>query len=917
MLLGRDRERQELERLLASARSGHSCVLGLVGEPGIGKTALLDYAAGRAGTMQVLRARGIESETNVPFAALLELLRPALGALGRIPAPQATALEVALALRPGAAGDRFAVGAGTLSLLATFADESPLLLLVDDAHGLDDASAGALLFALRRLLAEPVAALLAVRSGEASLLDDADLPTLPLSGLDPESSTALLGPLPTDLATRLHRATGGNPLALLALASEREQLEPAPVTAPIPLPKTISGAFARRAHALERSAQRLLLLVAASDVAELATLERAAGSLGLDLGGLEAAQQAGLLSVKDGRVGFSHPLARAAIYGEALPQARREAHRALAGAQPDRDADRRAWHLSLAAVGTDETAASALEQAGLRAQARSAYAAAAAAFERAARLSADEAVRGRRLFDAADCDWLCGSGERAAALLSEAEGLGADDERRIEIEHLRGRIATRRGPVMHGHEILVAAAERAATHDPERAITMLAEAVDASFFAGDARAMASAAQRAQSLLRPDASTRARFLAAMARGMAGVVGGAAEQGIASIRQAVALAERSEQVRGELQLLPWLIMGPLWLREVDTGHTLVETAIESARARAAIGILPWLLNRVARSHATTESWAAAEVAYDEAIGLAREAGQRTELAAALAGLAWLEARQGREQRCRAHAGEARELCDALGLALYACWTTRAIGELELALGRPLEAANHFEQLDADLAALAVFDVDLAPAAELVDAYLRLGRREQAAAVAERFVGAAREKGQPWSLARAERCCGLLGEDDFERHFEQALRLHEQTPDAFESACTRFAYGERLRRARQRRRARVQLGSALAVFDRLGAAPWSALAADELAASGETARRRDPSTLDELTPQELHIAHLLASGRTTRQTAAALFLSPKTIEYHLRSVYRKLGVNSREQLARSLPPWSYGAAGRGQPS
>ena len=904
MLLGRDRERQELDKLLATARTGHSAVLALVGEAGIGKTALLGYAEESAAGMRVLRARGIESEARVPFAALLELLRPTLGLLERIPPPQAAALEVALALRPGRPGDRFAVGAATLSLLAAYAEEAPTLVLLDDAHLLDAPSAESVLFALRRLLAEPIAALLAVRAGEPSLLDAADLPTLSVSGLDEDATASLLATMPRALSDRVHAATGGNPLALIELGGDAARIEAAAIASPLPVPDEISRAFAGRAESLEEPVRRLLVLVAASDSGELPAIERAATALGLDMPELAAAEETGLVRVADGRVEFRHPLARAAIYAQAPPEQRRAAHRALAAALPDRDADRRAWHLAAAALGTDERAAAALEQAAQRAGARSAYAVAALAYERAARLTAQEPRRGPLLFAAAETAWSAGLGERALSLLDEAQAHEGDRRGLVAIEHLRGRIATRRGPVMEGHAILVRAAELVSDSDPDLAVTMLAEGVDACFFAGDARAMQRTAQRAAELLQARASEQARFLAAITRGMALVFAGAGEDGIAAIREAVALAEGSQDLHEDVQLMPWLVMGPLWLREAQAGRVLVTAAIEGARARAELGVLPWLLGRVARSHAATADWSTARIQYDEAIALARATGQDVELAAGLAGLAWLDARTGRQEECRAAAAEARALCDALGVALYDTWAVRALGELELALGRPDAAVALFEEVEARLADLAIADPDLRPAAELVDAHVRLGHREEAGVVAERLAAAAREKGQPWSLARADRCRGLLADDGFEACFEDALALHELTPDDFERACTQLAYGARLRRGRRRRRAREELRGALDTFAALGAEPWVALAQGELAATGETARRRDASTLDELTPQELHIAQLLAAGRTTREAAAALFLSPKTIEYHLRSIYRKLGVNSRADLARTLP-------------
>lgn len=320
---------------------------------------------------------------------------------------------------------------------------------------------------------------------------------------------------------------------------------------------------------------------------------------------------------------------------------------------------------------------------------------------------------------------------------------------------------------------------------------------------------------------------------------------------------------------------------------------------------MGLLPVLLNHVARDEATAgDRWPEAEARYDESIRLTREIGQPTELAAALAGLAWVEARQGKADACRAHAAEAREICAELGVGLYRTWTHAALGELELGLGDASAAAAELESLAAELRTLGIGDVDLSPAPELVEAYLRLGRSEEAAVLAAAYSEQAAEKGQPWALARAARSRGLLAADDeLDESFEEALRWHARTPDFFETARTELAYGARLRRGRQRVRAREHLRVALELFDRLGAAPWAEQASTELAATGETARRRVPSTLDDLTPQELQIALLLAQGQTTREAAASLFLSPKTIEYHLRNVYRKLDIHSREELAEAF--------------
>ena len=906
-LIGRDDERLALDRLFAEARAGRSGVLAFVGEPGIGKTALLDHVAGGAEGMRVVRARGIESEAEVPFAGLAELLGPALEHLDRIPPRQAEALSGALALGPPAEGGRFAVGAATLSLLSAFAEEAPLALLVDDAHLLDGSSAGALLFAARRLVADPIALVLAVREGEPSLLDGADLRVLRVPGLGRRDASLLLEreALHGETLERLYRATAGNPLALLELAPEGSRLTALHVEAPLPISARIADAFVRRVERLPAATRRLLVIAAASGAGDLAVVAKAARSLGLDVTDLGPADEAGLVSLDDHRLTFSHPLVRSAIYAEAPAHERRRAHAALAAALPDPDADMRAWHLAAASLGPSDEASEALAQAGERARARSAYAVAAAAFDRSARLSPTEDRRAPLFFAAADAAWLAGDPERTIALLEEADRRASEPALRARVDRLRAHVAIRRGPVPPGCALMVATAAGVADDDPELAVVMLAEAVLGCAYSGDTPGIVAAAERAVALAARHRSRRTQFFAAMAQGMALVAAGDGRAGAGAVREAVELLGGPDELGEDPRLLPWIMFGPLWLREAEAGRSMIDGAIERARAEAAVGVLPTLLQHIARDQATSDRWSSAAASFDEAIRLGRETGQRVELAAALAGLALLNARRGRESECRGHAEEAAALCAELDLALYGSWALQAIGDLELALGRPAAALPHYEAKAEKLRAHGIADVDVSPAPELIEAYLRLGRPVQAEAAAGQFVAAAEAKGQPWALARAMRCRALLASDAAEADelFVEALRLHDLTPDGFEGALTRLARGARLRRGRQRVRAREELRAALAVFEPLGARPWADQAIAELAASGETARRRDASTLDDLTPQELQIARLLAEGRTTREAAAALFLSPKTIEYHLRHVYRKLGIHSRDELAARL--------------
>jgi DNA-binding CsgD family transcriptional regulator len=853
--------------------------------------------------MRVLRARGTESEREIPFGGLLQLLRPAIGELDRIPAPQRDALAAALALTNGAAGDRFAVGAATLSILCRYAEETPVALLVDDVHLLDRPSAEALLFAARRLVADPIAFLASARTGEPHLLAGADLPQLQLTGVDLAAAHELMGSrsdrvVPAELVERLHRSVAGNPLALLELAGDLDRLERTPPGAPVPVPAVLAAAFVARVARLSVDA-RTALLVTAVEGGDLGVDARACEALGVDVTTLAEAERASLVSLGGGRVEFRHPLVRSAVYASAHPDQRRAAHRAIAAALPDHDVDRRAWHVSETVVGTDPHAAAALEAAAVHAGERGAHAVAATALERAAQLTPPGRERAGRLVAAGKAAWLAGLPERADAMLSEALTLGPPLAVRTRAHELRGDIAVKCGSPVEAVRILVAAAAETAAADPDAAVSLLADAINASLWIGDAGSALRAGRDIEQLLRRTSTPATQILGTLALGMALVLAG--KGGTEQIRHAVGLLASQDVLHSDTRRLVWMVLGPLFLRESGTGRSLVRDAMREGRDRAAVGVLPALLFHVARDDATTDRWADAETAYDEAIRLSRETGQTTELGINLAGLAWLHAHQGRDADCRARAAEALRICTEHQIHVGSAWALFALGDLELGRGAPADALPHLEQLVQVLDSTGVLDADLSPAPELVDAYARLGRADAAASAALAFADRAAAKGQPWALARAWRANGLIcADDELDTRFGTALDWHERTLDAFETARTRLAYGARLRRARRRVDARTQLRLAVAAFDDLGAAGWADLAAAELKATGETARRRESSTAEDLTPQERQIALLLADGHSTREAAAALFLSPKTIEYHLRKVYTKLGIHSRAELA-----------------
>lgn len=920
MLVGRDRELKVVHALVAGARLGTSGVLVLTGEAGIGKTSILTYAAEAAAGVRVLRCAGSEAEHDVPFGGLAQLLRPTPEDLERIPAPQAQALAVALALRPGSAADRFAVGAATLSLLIRYSEEGPVGLIVDDAQWLDRASCEAIAFAARRLLADAVFVLVAARpDGQdglgQSLLTWAGLPQVRLSGIDLRATADLMrasGSTPRGVVGRLHEATGGNPLAVLELSRHPSQLALIPPGSPVPVSATLTRWFAQRAEGLDDET-RLAMLLTATAGSDLTVITRACQARGIPVAALIAAEAAGLLRIDADRVEFAHPLIRSAIYAAAGPGERRGLHATVAAALPELEHDRRAWHRSEAALGPDDQVAAELDAVGQRANSRGAYAVCATACERAARLSGNDADRARRFLDAGEAAWRAGDSGWATAALAQALPLDPAPLTQVRARALQGEIAARCGSLEEAKQVLLSAADEITPIDPARAVTLLAAVVNACYYLADARTALAAGRRIEELLGDGkglladpvrvgpAAVGPAAVGTMAAGMARVLAG--QPGVGQIRRAVQLLAGGAAGADSSQST-WLLLGPMWLRESGVGRQLVGTVVAERRASASLGSLPHLLFHIARDDATTDHWAGAAAGYTEAISLARELGQSTEVATSLAGLTWLEARLGRVDDARAHASEALALCAAQQIHVGRAWVEFGLGELALATGDIDTAVTTLSGLGEWLDEIGVLDPDLSPAPELVEALVRSGREDEARAGALAYLRRAEIKGQPWALARAARAQGLLCPiEAVDTHFTTAFAHHARTLDAFEEARTRLAYGARLRRSRRRVESRVQLGSALEMFERLGARLWADEAARELSAAGSTVGRRGANDLDQLTPRELQIALLLAEGRTTRETAAALFLSPKTVEYHLRHVYTKLTVGSRAELTARI--------------
>ncbi|HKH16974.1 MAG TPA: AAA family ATPase [Solirubrobacteraceae bacterium] len=908
MLIGRERECARLDELLDRARVGRSGTLVIRGEAGIGKTALLDYAAMRAADMTVVRAVGVESEAQLEFSGLLEVCWPLRDGLVELSDHQGGVLRSALGIGPAQEQDRFSVGAATLSLLAACADADPVCVVVDDAQWLDLASQDALVFAAKRLQADRVGVIFAARDGEDVPFEAPGLDLLPLTGLGRDAAAELIRlgdgvEVAADVAERLHAATQGNPLALIELPRllTSEQLAgTAPLDDPLPTGPAVERAFARRVLDLPESSQSALLLAAVTTSSEIETIANGLAPLGVGADALESAEDAGLVRLADGQLAFRHPLVRSAVYHAAAPSDRRAAHRAIAdGLVGTTHVEARAWHLAGAALGQDDAAAAALEEAADHARRRGGYAAAAADLERAARLTLDETSRLRRLHAAADASWRAGRTEQAASLATEALARLGEPRLRATALRLMGTIDYFRGRADRAAEALGEAVTLLEDTDPDAAVEAAADAVNALVRVRQRELALETAKRARALA-PENGGATDLEAAIALGYAFCFAGRYGDAKPHLRRAAELFGATGTVSGPLQA-GRLSAALGWLGRHEQAHAFLAATVARARAAGAVGALPHLLASASWQalHATRFNEAYADAS--EAVELAKELEQPVTAAQALGVLTWLHALRGDEARCRTTGEETQRRAAEFGFTLYGLLVSLCFGLLDVGRGRVDEAIGQLESVARHADEHDLFVPGVSPQLELAEAYSRAGRvadAETVLAAFDRSVLAA----LPEFRARAERCRGLLaGPDAFEGHFITALDLHATGQSPMALARTRLCYGERLRRAGRRVDAREQLRPALEVFDRVGATPWSERAGAELRASGETLRRREAHEAEELTPQELQIALHVAEGKSNKEVGAALFLSHKTIEFHLSRVYRKLDIHSRAELIR----------------
>ncbi|MFS1304053.1 ATP-binding protein [Streptosporangium longisporum] len=884
MLYGRAGEQERIERLLAAAGTGRSGVLVVRGQAGIGKSALLDHAAARARDMRVLRGVGIESEAELPFAALHLLLRGGLDRVHALPAAQAAALRGALGLDDTAPVNRFLVGLATLSLLSELAGDGALLCLVDDAQWFDRASLDALVFAARRLDTEGVVMIFAARPE----FHATGLPELPLGGLDGEAAAALLPPgLPPQVRERLIEESGGNPLALIelpaALTAEQRAGRLSPVGA-MPVADRVREAFQAQMAALGEEARTALLIAAADGSGELGTVVGA----GASLDGLESAERSRLVEITGTTVGFRHPLIRAAAYQSAPVTRRLAAHRALAGALAGSAsggaADRRAWHLAAAALGPDEAVARELEEAAERARTRGGGAAVAAAYERAAELTADPVRRSARLAAAALAASDAGLMSRAAALADRAAPDVDDPGVITALIQVRTHREFESGTPLAAGRIIMDGVPRVAARSREQATWLLVEAVRCAWFAGDARSAQEAAASLRALPAVGSS-----LVDGAFGLTRLLGGDTGGGIELMDRAVdGHAAEGLGVPG----LTFIASLCLPLDRPGRHEEIAGRIVADCQRSGMIGWLPMALHDQGLAQGWLGRYGEARATLNAGLRLAADLGHEHRLTHLTCSLAWVLAHQGETEDCRALATRGVARAERQGLALAAVVGRWALGLLDLGLGDPEAALRRLEEIPPSPVA--------APAADQAEAAVRAGRPERAREPLARYLTWARHVRRPSSDAIALRCRALV-EDD-EAHFAAAVRLHERDDRPYERARTQLAYGEWLRRARRRADARARLREALETFDRLGAEPWAERARTELRATGDVpaAPRRAGDPLSVLTPQERHIVRLAAEGASNRDIAARLFLSPRTVGYHLYKAFPKLGIASRGQLA-----------------
>lgn len=913
-LRGRRDECEELDRLLASAASGTSEVLVLRGEAGVGKSALLGYLAQRADGFVITRATGVESEVDLSFAILQQLCTPFLDAAPHLPEPQRHALDTAFGSRGGERPDRFLVGLAVLGLFAEVAEKTPLLCIIDDAQWIDTLSAQVLTFVARRLAAERIAIVFAVRDS-AVPGDEADafdaIRALGVHGLAEGDAADLLdsvvaGPFDQRVRSRILAEARGNPLALIELPLELDRPEFGFGIVPVErssLSSRIESGFARRMDSLPAATRELLLIAAAEPMGDVTLLWRAATLSAIPIDAVEPAQDAGLVEV-GGQVRFRHPLMRSAIYRAATERDRRRAHQVLAEAMiGDANVDCMAWHRGEAASGLHEDVAADLELAAVRAQARGGWAAAAAFLVRSMELTPDPGQRVRRALAAAHARLQAGSinGAHAMLAIARAGPLSDLDDARAQLLGAQISFASTRG--REAPSLLLLAAKRLEPLDAALAQETYLDAFTAALFAGRlADGGAALDDVAQAIIHAHWNDTGRRLPSASEllldGLATLVNQGYAAGVPILRRALD-AMRSEPFSDEV-VLRWLWPAARAARALGDDVSwleLTDRQVELARRTGALAMLPIALTeRVSVELFTGDLAAALALAVEaEAVATATDAELSPHIAFLLA--AW-----------RGNETEARALIDAsrsdvttrgegvwlMGTELTSSVFLNSYGRYEEALAAAERAAEH------------PFELGLSTWVypELIEAAVRVDQAGRAVPALDHLVEIANASASDWSLGVLARCRALLaGDDDAEAWYRESTDRLGRTRIRMALARTQLVYGEWLRRTGRRVDAREQLRPALEFFDKAGMEGFAERTRHELAATGETVRARSLDTANDLTAQETLIARLAVEGRSNPEIGAQLFISPRTVEWHLGKVFTKLGVESRKGLRAML--------------
>jgi DNA-binding CsgD family transcriptional regulator len=897
-LVGRDFELDQIARVLATGQSS-SATLALVGNPGVGKSALLAAAAARAaeiGTL-VLQATGVEAESELTFAGLHQLLSPVMSLTGRLPARQAAALRGAFGLGEQAAPDRLLIGLATLTLLAEAADQQPVLAIVDDAQWLDWGSLEAIGFAVRRLRAEAVAVLVATRSEHSLERLGRQVARLVLEPLDAAAAAELLdmcaGSMRRTLRARVLDEAAGNPLALIELSAvvAQEGLADSAIwTDILPLTARLEAAFSARLTHLPEDARRMLLLAAAVDGTDLQRMLQAAQASSVDVDGLQAAEHAGLVAVRGGELRFRHPLLRSVVYQSATYAERRAAHLALAEVFKV-DPERRAWHLAAATIQPDESIAALLEATAERSRLRAGYAASAGALQRAAELSPEPADQARRLTLATEMAFAAGELSRVEDLARRVHAVTDDPHLRALADQRVGQIQALAGGSADVPEALSPAAlEAVMTVAPDVGLRRLVVAAGYAFLAGDTQLRDAAYRLAASVPGPSDEAWRLFIYA-----AGHPSSHKAAITAGIRHAVTHPPPHPDLDKMLAHVPWFV------DDSASAAVILGRAVEEMRNRGDIGALATYLALLGFTCIWRDRWLDARAIAAEAIQLARAINEANSEGMALALDALVCALQGDADAAMGQASVAMGTTRARLVLAIATWSQ---GLCALATSQPVAAYQQLSRLFTPRGPEVHFAVSGWAIADLVDAAVQTGATAEVAGFVSEALRQAEQGMSVRASLVARRARALLaGDDTAEAHFVEALKTPGADEWPFEYARTQLSYGEWLRRRRRITLARPELRAALDTFNRLGAQPWMRRAASELRAAGVSLQDRHASSADELTPQERQIAQLAARGMTNGEIGAALFLSPRTVGFHLHNVFPKLQVTSRAQLAHLL--------------